>query len=479
MKLFRSSGKLYLLEDAEGVPIQEEFAFPVDVDVHYELRPSPQQPVKAVVYGFELPGFGQTKERLILDNGVVLTGRTFGGSVKKSMMFDIEEDIIHLHPTMAQPPTEGEPEIDSVVFGVVSSNPLGRGLCSNGVARPGQPFSFRSSFQEALQDHPSVAWSAHALRLRFKELEITLVQTSDYWKRLVDRTTLDHDSVVGMRKQDGSVLEWEKVNQVTLLFSLFLGWVNHCVSPISHIKAYRKRRLVYKGYALNLHPTVQRDRFSWLPSQDWNDDNVKPRRIDMARWVEDLFVKFSMTWEKSRRDDDGFHLALQFLRSQEKGSPGSRASILYLRDVFSACGILLRILGVSAGSRSDTIAKCLRAIGVENKLPSEGWRQHIVKQHPSLWWGVMKQQILDKEKEKETLDRPLANAENWMLHLEDPDNLKRLLSLPRPVQHYLVEVAMWIADLMVLRVVGYEGFYLNRLSQKTEIVPWSDHSRLG
>ena len=36
---------------------------------------------------------------------------------------------------------------------------------------------------------------------------------------------------------------------------------------------------------------------------------------------------------------------------------------------------------------------------------------------------------------------------------------------------------MWIADLMVLRVVGYEGFYLNRLSQKTEIVPWSAHLR--
>ena len=426
MKIFRSSGKLYWLEDDKDTPISKEFSFPVCVDVNYELKPSPQQPVKAVVYGNGLMGLGQNRERVVLDNGVVLTGRTIGGSigrerkVEKIKMFDVEEDIIHLHPTMAQSPTEGEPEIDSVVFGVVSSNPLGRGLCSNGVARPGQPFSFRSSFQEALQDHPNVAWSAHALRLQFKELEITLVQTSEYWKRLVDRTTLDHDSVVGMRKQDGGVLEWEKVNQVTLLFSLFLGWVNHCVSPIFHIKAYRKRRLVYKGYALNLHPTVQRDRFSWLPSQDWNDDNVKPRRIDMARWVEDLFVKFSMTWEKSRRDDDDFHLALQFLRSQEKGSPGSRASILYLRDVFSACGILLRILGVSAGSRSDTIAKCLRAIGVENKLPSEGWRQHIVKQHPSLWWGVMKQQILDKEKEKETLDRPLANTENWMLHLGGP-----------------------------------------------------------
>lgn len=92
---------------------------------------------------------------------------------------------------------------------------------------------------------------------------------------------------------------------------------------------------------------------------------------------------------------------------------------------------------------------------------------------------MKKQQVLGDEKEKGTLDRPLANAENWMLHLEDSDNLRRLLSLPRSIQYYLVEVAIWLADLMVLRVVGYKGFYFNRLSRKTEIVPWSAHSKLG
>lgn len=329
MNLFRSSGKLYWVEDAK-----KEFVFPVYVDVNYKLRPSPQQPVKVDVYGYDLVGFGQNRDRVVLDNGVVLTGRTIGGSigrereVEKIKMFDVEEDMIHLHPTIARPPTEEEPEIDSIVFGVVSSSPLGRGLCSNGVAKPGHPFSFRSSGSAIFQKRPKGKWSWHALRFQFEELEITLVETSEYWKRLVDRTTLDHDSVVGIRKQDGGVLEWEKVNRVTNLLSAFLGWFNHCVSPIFHVKAYRKRRLIYKGYALNLHPTVQRDEFSWLPSQDWNGDNVKPRNIDMARWVEDLFVKFSLAWEKSARDDDGFHLALQFLRSQEKGSPNSRASIL-------------------------------------------------------------------------------------------------------------------------------------------------------
>ena len=45
-----------------------------------------------------------------------------------------------------------------------------------------------------------------------------------------------------------------------------------------------------------------------------------------------------------------------------------------------------------------------------------------------------------------------------------------LLSLPTPIQHYLVEVSIWLADLMLLKVVGYQGPYLNRLTGESEVV---------
>ena len=195
-----------------------------------------------------------------------------------------------------------------------------------------------------------------------------------------------------------------------------------------------------------------------------------------SRDIENLFTNFSTAWEKSIRANNGFYIALQFLNSKEKGSRGSRASILYLRDAFAACGILLSVLGVRAGSRAHTISKCLKEVGVKNELPFDDWRRHIVDELPDLWWGVTKKQVLLDERELGTMDRPLANAENWMLHLEDTDNLRRLLSLPRSVRHYLVEVIIWLADLLVLKVVGYQGFYFNRLTSKTEIVPWRKDS---
>ena len=66
-------------------------------------------------------GFGQTRERLILDNGIVLTVRTWGGGsirgkedqIKKMNMFDVEEQMIRLHPRNFGSTSQ---EIDAAVF---------------------------------------------------------------------------------------------------------------------------------------------------------------------------------------------------------------------------------------------------------------------------------------------------------------------------------------------------------------------------
>ena len=267
--LFRSTGTLYWLEDANGDPIPDQsvFAHPVTAHVKYELRPSPQQPLFVDLYAHGLIGFGQTRHRLELDNGIVLTGRIVGGasggrateSVQKVKMIDVEESTIQIDQDSGN---SSSPEIDAAVFAVISSDPLGSGSCANGWARPGLPFSFVESLPQL--DELKGTWSGSALRLCHGELEISLVPSSMYWKRLVDRSSLHHDSIIGIRRHDGGILSWRELNVVTSLLSYFIGWLNHCTSPILHIKAYRRGRLVYRGYKVHPHATGHRSGSSWL-----------------------------------------------------------------------------------------------------------------------------------------------------------------------------------------------------------------------
>ena len=472
-KLFSSEGKLYHLEDAKGNPVSKilaELAHPVWVDVKYELRPSPHQPLVVDIYGCKLTNFGQTKERLVLDNGVVLTGRTWGGGVirskenriNKMRMFDVEEQIIRLHPTNFSSTSQ---EFDAVVFAVVSSWPLGNGSRSNGWAYIGEPFSFT-------ENTPSVwtkKYRSRALRIHHDGWEITLVQSSNYWKGFIDSRTLQHDSIMGVRRNNGEVMDWEQVNDITNILSNFLGWVNHCVSPIFHVKGYRKGKLVYNGYNLHPHPTENRDKFSWLPMSDiTNDQGVMEHNADL---VQEALEGFANAWRKNEKEKGAFHIALQLLRSKEKGAP---ASLLYLRDAFSACGILISALNGyrdNGLNRPNIILGCLREIAIEDELPLKDCRDFIIQHHPELWWNRKQQRVLVEN--KGNISHCLSNVLNWLLHMDNPKNAERLLNLPKSVQQYLVEVAIWLSDLMILKLIGYRGCYFNRLTAKTENVPWN------
>ena len=472
-KLFRAKGRLFWLENAKRERVSGVLAEgrPVLVDVGYELRPSPYQPLRVEVYGRDLVGLGQTRERLELDNGVVLTGRTYGGGfggdreeIRRIRLLDIEEPKIELYPAQT---FSSSTDVDAVVFGVVSSRPLGHGASANGVARPGFPFSFRTRLPTELKTN----WSTAALRLQHDRLEIILVGTTGYWRKFVDTRTLQHDSIVGVRRLDGGILKWDEINQVTSLISSFLGWINHCGSPVYHIKGYLKGKLVYRGFDLHPHATVRRDEFSWLPMFGPKDPAGA-----QANPVQDLLDDFWRVWVRNVEERGVFHIALDMLRSRSKGSPRDSATIGYLRDTFGACSILVGMLTAGPGgsrTRHDVIWSCLKEIGVADRLPIESQddRGFVLDHCPELWWGTTRAGIL--EHEKGTLSRPLANVENWLLHMDNPRNAKMLLGLPVSVQQYLVEVSTWLADLMVLKVVGFRGWYFNRLTRQTELVPWA------
>ena len=474
-KIFSTTGKLHWVTDARGEPVKNQWpAWDVVVEARYELRPSPHQPLVLDIYGCELHASSQCTYRLVLDNGVVLTGRASGGTfgsserpkVRKIQMFDVDKGQMEFHPTDA---TDVTPEIDSAVFSIVSSPPLGIG---NGFAYPSRPFTYTRNPDDLK------TWTTEALRLRHGGLEVTVVGTSDYWRKLVDPRTIRHESIVGVRREGGGPLPWRDLDDFTCLLSNFLGWLNHCAAPVFHIKGYRQGRFVYRGYDLHPHATVQRDSFSWFPWRGVKDGDGTEAQGDIyANLMQGLIDGFAKAWDENRKNKGTFHIALQLLRGGTKGGPRSRPSIGYLRDAFMACAILERMLtGKSSESgRQAQIARCLKEIGVEDRLPALEKEEldFAVRERPHLWWAVKQKRILEDERTRATMSRPLANIENWLLHLDDPQNSKMLLGLGTPVQRYMVEVSIWLADLMLMKVVGYNGWYFNRLSMEAEKVPWA------
>ena len=385
--------------------------------------------------------------------------------MRKIRMFDVDQTQIELHPTEVAETTS---EIDAAVFGIVSSRPLGIG---NGFASPSRPFTYTRN-PDRLKRR-----TTEALRLRYRDLEVTVVGTSGYWRKLVDTRTLYHKSIVGVRRVSGGDLPWQDLNEFTYLLSNFLGWLNHCAAPVFHLKAYRKGRLVYRGYDLYPHPTVQRDSFSWFPEFGVKDgDGEEADGGIYADLMQGLLANFATVWDENVTKEGAFHVALQLLRSGTKGGPRSRPSITYLRDTFTACAILEHILtgkGAENGRR-PRIARCLKEIGVEDRLPGLDRKglEFAMRECADLWRAPEGGAIVEADREQATMSLPLASIQNWLLHIEDPKNSRMLLGLGNPVQHYMVELSIWLADLMLMRVVGYNGWYFNRLLMRAEAVPW-------
>ena len=177
-KIFSTTGKFHWLTDASGEPIKGEWsAWDVAVDAKYEMRPAPHQPLVLDIRGWELVASPQCTYRLVLDNGVVLTGRASGGGTfgtgeppreRKVRMFDVDQRQLELNPNDA---TDEKPEIDSAIFGIVSSRPFGIG---HGFASPSKPFTYTRN--------PKVlkTLTTEASRLRHGGLEVTVVGTSRY-----------------------------------------------------------------------------------------------------------------------------------------------------------------------------------------------------------------------------------------------------------------------------------------------------------
>jgi len=76
----------------------------------------------------------------------------------------------------------------------------------------------------------------------------------------------------------------------------------------------------------------------------------------------------------------------------------------------------------------------------------------------------------------------ITRVRNWVVH--PTERRRRLLEqVPPPSRRAVRELALWYVELLLLRLLAYDGHYVNRLGQPAvrmgsdELVPWSDEQR--
>ena len=479
MKIFECPGRIKLVEDADGEAVDPRGrAVPVYAKAYYKVGASNDEAIRIDLYGrnrFELIGTGQTLNQIDLENGVELRGRLAGAGwpkgnedkITKGGLYDIREDVVQLYPHTAVQPDDFQ--FDRLILPLAASHPLGIGLCgARGFAAiPGRPFSIRP-WPETMRG----TWHPQALQFEFDNMLVSVSSTNSYWTKFFD-AGVGHKSVAGIRPKGGGRLDWDRVNSLLSLLEAFLGWVNHCSSPIAVLRGYYRRKLVYRGYRIRPNASVPRDRFSWLP---WRLNS----NADLGLWpdsdiVHDLFRKFAERWEQNRERKDVFHIALQYLRSRERGSFRDKPSTLYFQHCLTACGILLNFVGRDRGKSQNTrgiVECCLQELGVPDVIPVGEENAKWLAENCRQLWCNRQGKLQERELRERTLCRPIANLRDWFVHFDEEHNARRILALPSVVQQEMVQILMWLADLMLLKVVGYNGHYCNRLTGSIDVVPW-------
>ena len=152
--------------------------------------------------------------------------------------------------------------------------------------------------------------------------------------------------------------------------------------------------------------------------------------------------------------------------------PSRGTSLLYMRDAFTACCILSG--GVE--DRKKGVERVLQKIKIPDTVPG-GKRavDELAEKCPWLWSKTKSDgsQIVQEDLKGRKLSRPLGNMMNWMVHIDDPKNAKKMDDTPWKVKRHLKEVTIWLSDLMLLHSAGYNGYYFNRITRRTELVPWA------
>lgn len=434
---------------------------PVKVVVSYKVQRGSAPALKAELHGRLLHTFGAKRTRIDLDDRTVMRGTLLGRWDARDPNVATRCDLVDIDikgGLLVTKGAESDVVCDEFIIPLPSCYPLAIGGCATsgyGV-RPGSPFSMSRKPAKGQQ-----AWSSGVLRLLWGDgdIEIIIADSNNYWRRIFDSELTAHAAVMGVRRRDGGILPWQDIHEMLPVMEEFLGWLGRCRMEVAHVRGYRSGRVVYKEWRTRPHVTTAN---SWLPVLNHPDASTA---ID----VQGLLDGFARAWRANADREGTLHVALQCLRSKERPLGRDEASIMYLDHVVRACFLLLSETRRPNNARGnyEKFRRCCEALHVEDVLP--GWDDNADAPKELEWlWGEPRRQA-----KPGCLSTALANLRNKLTHIDEPKNARLVMKLPATTQRHLTEVALWLAELLMLKIVGYNGAYHDRLTMQTEIVPWA------
>lgn len=468
--ILRESGQMWF-----GDGTSKDSSQQVDVWLMYELQSSPRACYTLEIFGHKLPSTPSSmSSTLVLYNGLTFEciwckdPLDRGGPLKVhgiSIGWDaLSEDssLLQLdrfgnvklpeHVTRDGVITdiaETPDNVDRAILGISYGTLAGLGFTPSGYAKPGQPFSYANS-RSGLRDMP-------AQRLVYGDFEVVLCVPSKYWRGLVSKEFVREIGVVGIRRLDGQPIKWPRIREVGNVITRFLTWLGHCQCEVFHIKGYTWGRLVRVEYSLNPYVTPSREDSSLLP-------------LDAESYViERLFDGYVQAFKDVAEGRSRFVWALHLL-----GRWSHDNSVDSFRDVIAACAILAKLLRpeVLKGYRKGRIAlveDILDILGIDDKVAGS---KDAYKGYERLWSRSKRGGINQEALNERRLSTPIGNIADWIIHPEDPGNAEKLGGLGF-MQNLFLHKCLLLADLLVLKVIKYDGLYTNRSTGETVPVPWN------
>jgi hypothetical protein len=181
--------------------------------------------------------------------------------------------------------------------------------------------------------------------------------------------------------------------------------------------------------------------------------------------IEDLFRNFMIQWSDDEKRD-AINNLIQWYVESNLNAGGTEGSIIL---VHSALQLLANLNGYGEKSPAYCwIRKLVKDLKVSPELTSKQGTLRLIYDDNSY--------NLETKKKPDTWDGPSIFSElrNAIVHAKDKKNYRPPLhKVPEEAREEALDLGLWYLELCILKMLGHQGEYKNRINLKYEMVPWS------
>lgn len=179
--------------------------------------------------------------------------------------------------------------------------------------------------------------------------------------------------------------------------------------------------------------------------------------------IEDLFKNFMIEWEDGEKQE-AMKSLVQWYVEANLNAGGTEGSIIL---VHSALELLANLNGYNERPAYCKIRRLIKNLKVRSELNG---KQANLKQI----YDNHKYKLMTKKK-PDAWDGPSIFSEmrNAIVHAKDKPNFRPLLhEVPKESREEALDLGLLYLELCILKRLGHNGEYFNRINLKYEIVPW-------